>query len=265
MKTVKRILNCIPSKNTEKDWCLDHAMNAGIITSPLTPVPLIDLRETWWKVGDQAETGSCVGWASTDSVFRWHMVKAGKIKKTDKLSVRYVWMASKETDVFTQYPTSFIEGDGTSLKAALDIARKYGLVFEDVVPFDGSSMYKGDTTTFYALASKLKISSYFNLFSKNRSVDNVLQWKKWIEASGGPILTCLGVDKTWDEIKPDGILSKYQSNTIRGGHAVSIVGYNEIGLIIRNSWGADWGDKGFAYATPEYAKAAFTEAYGIQV
>ena len=31
-----------------------------------------------------------------------------------------------------------------------------------------------------------------------------------------------------------------------GGHAVAIVGYNEEGFIIRNSWGENWGNKGYS-------------------
>lgn len=31
-----------------------------------------------------------------------------------------------------------------------------------------------------------------------------------------------------------------------GGHAVAAVGYNKQGLIIKNSWGVDWGGAGFA-------------------
>lgn len=30
-----------------------------------------------------------------------------------------------------------------------------------------------------------------------------------------------------------------------GGHAVTVVGYNEEGFILRNSWGSNWGDDGY--------------------
>ncbi len=33
----------------------------------------------------------------------------------------------------------------------------------------------------------------------------------------------------------------------KSGHAVAIVGYNENGFIVQNSWGQDWGEKGFAH------------------
>ncbi len=34
-----------------------------------------------------------------------------------------------------------------------------------------------------------------------------------------------------------------------GAHAFALVGYNEIGFVVQNSWGTDWGDSGFAVLT----------------
>ena len=39
---------------------------------------------------------------------------------------------------------------------------------------------------------------------------------------------------------------KRQDNNFEGGHAVSIVGYNEEGFIIRNSWGKGYGSEGYS-------------------
>ena len=64
---------------------------------------------------------------------------------------------------------------------------------------------------------------------------------------------------------PDGQLLKYDRKKASGGHAVAIVGYTATHFIIRNSWGVDWGHKGFAYASYEYATDAFHEAYGVVI
>ncbi len=37
------------------------------------------------------------------------------------------------------------------------------------------------------------------------------------------------------------------TGTFLGCHAISIVGYDEKGFIIRNSWGENWGDKGYTH------------------
>jgi hypothetical protein len=62
----------------------------------------IDLREEDWHndIVWQGETSSCVAWASTDSMFRWHLVKALRLAEKQYLSARFTWMASKETDKF---------------------------------------------------------------------------------------------------------------------------------------------------------------------
>ena len=256
----KRILNCIPSRDTHEDWTFETARDAGVLAAP-APIPASkDMREAWWAINDQGSTGSCVGWATTDSVLRWHFVKAGRLAQTELLSPRFTWMAAKEIDEFTSIPTTFIESDGTSLKAALDIARKFGAVLDKILPFKSGQLYPGESRTFYATAAQRKIVSYFNL-GRNASA-----WREWL-ANHGPILTRLDVDKTWDNAKATkGKLDAYQPDTARGGHAVAIVGYTPDRFIVRNSWGTvDWGDKGFGYATDAYALAAFTEAYGVSI
>ena len=81
----------------------------------------------------------------------------------------------------------------------------------------------------------------------------------------GPILTRLNVDDTWYAATANGgNLDAYLPDTTRGGHAVALVGYTSGRFIVRNSWGDDWGDGGFGYASLAYAQEAFTEAYGVE-
>ncbi|HEY8699045.1 MAG TPA: C1 family peptidase [Rhizomicrobium sp.] len=255
------ILNGLPSKNVENDWRFETAVRAGIVSRDVIPESK-DLREPWWDVGNQKHTGSCVGWAVGDGVCRWHFVKAGRIAKDERLSPRYLWMAAKETDDDTSQPTSFIEEAGTTLKAALDVARVYGVVRESVLPFEPPTLYAHELDTFYAIASQLKIASYFNL------AVNLSEWKQWV-AFNGPLAARLVFDQTFDSVKKDGLLDVYRPYPKkywrRQGHFVAIVGYDAGHFLIRNSWNDTWGDEGFGYATLEYAKDAFTEAYGISV
>ena len=76
----------------------------------------------------------------------------------------------------------------------------------------------------------------------------------------------MNVDDTWYKATVnDGNMDEYFPDTARGGHAVALVGYSSGRFIVRNSWGTDWGDDGFAYASLAYAQDAFTEAYGVVV
>jgi C1A family cysteine protease len=259
-KQTRRILNLVPSKQTESDWQYKDAIQSAAVTAVAAPPPSKDLRAAWWNVGDQGSTGSCVGWASTDGVMRYHLVAAGKLAKTELLSPRFTWMASKETDEFVSRPETFIEGAGTSLKAAMNICRKYGVVPDTLLPFRiNTAMYAGDEDEFFATASQRRAASYFNLQK------NLQQWRSWV-ASHGPLMVGLSVDATWDNAAANkGLLDTYQPNTKRGGHAVCVVGYRADGrFIIRNSWGTIWGDAGFGYASEAYINVGFfNESYGV--
>ncbi len=260
----KRIKNIYRSDKTENDWTLRKAALRKEFRT-LRKIPeAVDLRENWWKPGNQGSTGSCVGWSLGDGVLRWHFVKKRKLQHNEKLSVRYIWMASKEIDELHEWPSTFIDDAGTTLKTALDVARKFGCIKEADLPFNGDmSMIAEDR--FYKLAGKMKIKSYYNLMRSGK--DSLAAIRKWIGSGKGPVFLCVNADKTWDNAKKtEGHLHKFIKPKEEYGHAVCIVGYTPDYFIIRNSWGtSDWGDNGFAYASNAYAKEAFLEAYGVVV
>ena len=131
-----RICNLVSSRDTVNDWTYQDALASGAFGAPAALPQKVDLRKAWWTINDQGSTGSCVGWATADGIMRYHMVQANRLPQNQLLSPRFVWMASKETDEFSQRPETFIERAGTSLKAALDITRKYGNVLETDLVFD---------------------------------------------------------------------------------------------------------------------------------
>jgi C1A family cysteine protease len=266
----ERICNLVPTpeESTKTDWQFTDALEAGMLEAAPAALPAtFDLRKAWWGIGDQANTGSCVGWASTDGVARYMFVTANRLPQATKLSPRFTWMACKETDQYTTHPTTMIESAGTWLKAAVDILRNYGAVPETPVgsstvslPFKiSTTMYTGNENTFYATAATRKIAAYFNLQR------NFASWRAWL-VQHGPILVGLNVDATWDNATATGgKLDTFKPNTVRGGHAVAVVGYTaDKRFILRNSWGTAWGDKGFGYASEAYINAGFyNESYGV--
>lgn len=48
----------------------------------------------------------------------------------------------------------------------------------------------------------------------------------------------------WNELR-QGILRFWKGEEAHGGHAIAIVGYDEDGFIIRNSWGSYYADGGY--------------------
>lgn len=256
-----RIFNIVPSRNTEEDPSVKNAEEDQVMPVGVVLPKKIDLRRDWWTIGNQGNTGSCVGWATADSLLRYHFVKAKKIRSSERMSVRYIWMAAKEMDEYVDFPSTFLEDSGTSIKTALKTVKKYGSLKASDLPFSGK-MVTIKEKNFLQIAGKLKISAWYNLI-KNEA-DKLESFKRWLHCSG-PILTSLNCDKSWFDVKKDGLLENYIKDPNNPGHAMSIVGYTPTHFIIRNSWGTGWGDKGFAYASYDYARDAFKEAYGVFV
>ena len=66
-----------------------------------------------------------------------------------------------------------------------------------------------------------------------------------------------------------GLIDAYYVDTsyrINNGHAIAIVGYDESGFLIKNSWGTDsWGDKGYGWVSFEYHKIYATEVLSLNL
>ena len=136
------------------------------------------------------------------------------------------------------------------------MARRYGCVPDRVLPMDGA-LSPMRAAAFYTMAARYRIASYHNLRRNRRA------WRRWL-SNQGPILARVEVDHTWRHAtETGGRLAAFRPDEQGGGgHAICLVGYTADAFIVRNSWGAGWGDNGFAYASEEYAKHAVTEAYG---
>lgn len=263
------------SKNKHKDWNANDAFYSGHLSS-WEPDESIDYIEDFKKLGNihqQKEASfSCIGYAVSDLV-HWHLEQKGI--HVSRLSARFNWIAAKEIDENNTRPTTFIEQAGSTLKAGLDVARNYGSVPDDFFPTDKEETFKGTAQHFYAHASKYRIANYFSLIVEkelvvggrriNKTEHQKLQtllWKKWINEKG-PILVRVNVDRTFYHAKGRSPLVDYGQNEAYQKHAALLIGYNQQGFILRNSWGTDWGNKGSATLGYSYAQEALDEAYGI--
>jgi hypothetical protein len=268
-----RVLNCAPSRIRPED------VDPTYGTHPLEDIfpEKVDLRKSWWDIGNQGETGSCVGWAVADSVLRWHFVEAGRLPEEKHLSARFMWMAAKETDDDTREPTTFIEYAETKIEAGLKIAKTFGIVDEDTLPFSPTVMYAGDVADFYNRASQFKIADYKSLLAPNEEsiLDSNLVCK-WLaenkQQGGGPIVVRMGTDPAFISAKKDSsILERFDAREAasRKDHCAALIGYYTEGdkkfFILRNSWGPEWGDDGYAYLSKEYLEAAVQEAWHVKI
>lgn len=247
-------LAAIPAARLSPDTHRDYgAADANLADAPLPDA--VDLRRDWLPIADQGRTASCVGWAVADSVVRWHLVESERLGPEEPLSARYVWMAAKEMFQREDFPSTFLETDGTSLKAGLDVARKFGLALESELPWNGT-LVTGDHAAFNRDARRRRIMAYFNL-----GVDP-LQWRKWLHARG-PVAVLVQEDSAFQTTT--GRLDAFDAPSVAGSHAAALYGYDGDAFLLRSSWGTDWGDAGYAWLSAAYATQAIIESYGVMV
>ena len=90
-------------------------------------------------------------------------------------------------------------------------------------------------------------------------------------SSTGPVVAGITVYESYaqPDVSKSGVLPLPKpKETVLGGHAISIVGYDDSKKQFKflNSWGAAWGEKGFGYVSYDYMKdnsdvvARFTRA-----
>ena len=81
----------------------------------------------------------------------------------------------------------------------------------------------------------------------------------------GPLVTTLDVYA--DFVVYSSGIYKHSKGEYLGGHAVSIVGFNDAERywLVRNSWGTDWGDNGFVKVSYDDTSGISDETWGFQI
>jgi hypothetical protein len=243
------------SRGTETDYGPERA------ELPERPLPeSVDLRRDWHTVPDQGHTASCVGWTVADSLLRWHLVEARQLAPDQPLSARHVWMAAKETDAREAYPSTFLEEDGTSLKAGLDVVRKFGAVLESELPWNGFA--HGSPEAFNESAKRRRIMAYFNLGDDSvpDRTAHFPEWRRWL-AESGPVVVLIKLDRHIQSAR----LDSFDPDSVVGSHAAALFGYGPDHFLLRSTWGPSWGDGGYARMSLDYAAQAVIESYGVMV
>ena len=171
-------------------------------------------------------------------------------------------MAAKEMDHKCHYPTTFLDDAGTSAKSALRVVRKIGALKTSVLPFDGGLV-------------KLK-ERHFLERCRTFEGEGLLQFVRHAVRQAGAIqgMACLPrSDSDAPESRlqleqhpagrpPPEIRQEESQRRPRRRHCRL---HADAASSFATAGARGWGHKGFAYASEDYARDAFHEAYGIVV
>jgi C1A family cysteine protease len=226
-------------------WIPDLPDHRDLLYSALRPTPpvlpeYVDLRPTCSAVEDQGNLGSCTGNAL-----------AGALEFLErKNKVAFIDLSR----LFIYYNERVIEGtvksdSGAMLRDGIKTLKKQGVCSEKKWPYVTSKFAVKPKPACYKEALEHQIMSYHRILN--------LDDMRTCLAEGFPFVFGFTVYESFEskEVTSTGIVNLPQPNERAvGGHAVLAVGYDDVEkrFMVRNSWGTDWGQKGYFTMPYEY-------------
>lgn len=214
----------ILSQKDSRDYIYDLiATNLPTDESYLIP------EEYVFPIRNQGSEGSCVAFASA------HIKEIQELLDTstkEHISPRFLYNLRINKSL-----------EGMFIRNVYSILLNKGSLTEKEVPYENRNYVATKSDLDKAFSKRIK--GYARLFSIEAYKQALLKKR--------PILIVLAV-KSFDK-------EFWKGKDDFGYHAVSVVGWNKDGFIVRNSWGTYWGDKGYTllpYSDIGLVKEAWT-------
>lgn len=198
--------------------------------------PKMDLRDKMPPIYDQGDLGSCTSNA---------LVAAYCFNDRDFMGSR----------LFLYYNERKIRGDekedsGAYLSDGIKSLEEEGVCPESEWPYKISKFKDCPPPECYIHAKRHRAEKATNIMDDLDHMKNAL-------CVGFPFVVGITIFESFESLEASrtGVVSMPKPNEkVLGGHAVVVVGYDDSKRqwIMRNSWGTDWGDKGYFYLPYEY-------------
>lgn len=181
------------------------------------------------EIKDQGCVGSCVAHSVCE------VLEAAN--KNEKYSTNWV---------YGYRPDGYYIGPGMSTRDACNTVLNVGYIEQSEFP-GNTEMFKVKEAVDKNLdkliqkAEKRKITAYSRLRSSR-------EIKEAIYLNNLPVLIIVEVENSPE--LDDNFILQYNPEKISGCHCMVCYGWNELGLLVQNSWGEDWGNEG-TFILPE--------------
>ncbi|MDX2241058.1 MAG: C1 family peptidase [Leptolyngbyaceae cyanobacterium bins.302] len=200
----------------------------------------VDLRSYMTAVENQGDTNSCTANAMAGAY--------------EYLAQRLRGQAEDVSRLFIYYNARQLDGDtsideGTYLQSCIQVLQKYGACSERTWAFEPERIFERPHDFSYDEAANF-------LVEVAERVDVDLDTMRSCLAEGYPFAFGLQLFGSFQKVGSTGLvpMPNPEKEKHDGGHAMLCVGYSDPDqvFIVRNSWGEDWGDRGYCYIPYNY-------------
>jgi len=233
------------------------------------PIPAFsDLRRWCSPVENQGMLGSCTANAGAGIIEYYERKSFGRHVDASRL---FLYKATRNL--------MKMKGDtGAYLRLTMGAMVLFGVPPEEYWPYsDAEGGFDKEPPAFcYAFAQNYRTLKYYRHDPPGTSGEAILKRVKTYLAAGHPSMFGFTVYNSIEQAGADGkIPYPAEREKIEGGHAVVAVGHDDkleirngnapektVGaLLIRNSWGRDWGEDGYGWLPYEYVRKGLAEDF----
>ena len=230
---------------------------AGRKTSAPALPASVDLRRWCSPIEDQGQLGACTAHAAAALIEYYERRAFGSYIDISRL---FLYKATRNLLNWT--------GDtGAYLRTTMEAMVLFGIPPEEYFPYDPAGVDVEPSAFCYSFAQNYQTLTYFRLDAARTTRPELLQQIRTNLARGIPAMFGFTVFGSISSASKSGqIPFPIKTDRREGGHAVAAVGYDD-GLVIRhpysgpetkgailirNSWGREWGEKGYGWLPYEY-------------
>lgn len=219
----------------------DHRDHMYSAVAPIEVPDLVDLRKGCSPVQNQDNLGCCTGFAIVGAL------------EYDENKQRETFI--KLSELFVYFNERDYEGDinkdaGAQIRNGIKLIAKLGVCQESLWPYNETKFKDRPSLECFQDGLLHRALSYERVIVDQTNFEHAL-------AAGYPVVMGITVFESFesDEVAANGLVPLPQrGEKCMGGHAVLAVGYDRTRklVIVRNSWGSDWGDQGYFYLPYEF-------------
>jgi C1A family cysteine protease len=222
----------------------------------------VDLRSWCSPVENQGSIGSCTAHAGVGMVEYFERRAFGRHIEASRL---FLYKATRNLLHWS--------GDtGAFLRSTMQAMTLFGVPPEEYWPYVEADYEKEPSAFCYSFAQSYQALTYYRLDPPGTRPDSLLGTIRSFLSSGLPLMFGFTVFSSISQASGSNggeIPFPERGDKMTGGHAVMVVGYDDKrkvqnaapgasattgALLIRNSWGPDWGDQGYGWLPYAYVE-----------